>query len=391
EGARCVSCHMRARTYMVVDSRRDHSFRVPRPDLSAKLGTPDACGDCHRNRDSRWAADRLRDWYGRRELPPAFGEALHAAQTHRPGADRDLLRLVNDEAAPAIVRATAISLLREAPAPELAAAVARARPDSDPLVREAAASSGDALDPVSRWDLLSPFLQDPVRGVRIQAARDLAATPPGRMDPTRRAALERGLEEFRRAQEINLDRPEAHLNLGSLAAELGRGEEAERSYREAIRIDPTFVPAYVNLADLLRTEGREPEAEKVLRDGIAAGPREAALHHALGLALVRQKRMPEALASLQRAAALGPGVPRYTYVLGVALNSAGRSAAALEVLRRGHERSPGDRDTLSALATISRDRGSVAQAIEYARTLVDVAPNDPAAQALLSELERERQ
>ncbi len=32
---------------MLVDPRRDHSLRVPRPDLSVKLGTPNACTGCH--------------------------------------------------------------------------------------------------------------------------------------------------------------------------------------------------------------------------------------------------------------------------------------------------------------------------------------------------------
>ena len=47
EGARCVNCHMPATTYMAIDSRRDHSFRIPRPDLSSSLGTPNACTGCH--------------------------------------------------------------------------------------------------------------------------------------------------------------------------------------------------------------------------------------------------------------------------------------------------------------------------------------------------------
>ena len=33
-GAKCVNCHMPTKTYMMVDRRRDHSLRVPRPDLS---------------------------------------------------------------------------------------------------------------------------------------------------------------------------------------------------------------------------------------------------------------------------------------------------------------------------------------------------------------------
>src|SRR5262249_6680361 len=46
-GGQCVNCHMPTRTYMVIDVRRDHSFRVPRPDLSLKYGTPNACNQCH--------------------------------------------------------------------------------------------------------------------------------------------------------------------------------------------------------------------------------------------------------------------------------------------------------------------------------------------------------
>ena len=52
----CASCHMPARTYMVVDRRHDHSFRIPRPDLSVKLGTPNACNDCHSDKPPAWAA-----------------------------------------------------------------------------------------------------------------------------------------------------------------------------------------------------------------------------------------------------------------------------------------------------------------------------------------------
>ena len=54
-GAQCVNCHMPTKTYMVVDARRDHSIRVPRPDLSISLGTPNACSQCHGDRPARWA------------------------------------------------------------------------------------------------------------------------------------------------------------------------------------------------------------------------------------------------------------------------------------------------------------------------------------------------
>ena len=55
-GAQCVDCHMPRATYMVVDPRRDHSMRVPRPDASVTLGVPNACNSCHTDRDAQWAA-----------------------------------------------------------------------------------------------------------------------------------------------------------------------------------------------------------------------------------------------------------------------------------------------------------------------------------------------
>ena len=58
-GAACVACHMPARTYMQLDRRRDHSLRIPRPDLTLEIGTPNACTGCHQDRDARWAADFL--------------------------------------------------------------------------------------------------------------------------------------------------------------------------------------------------------------------------------------------------------------------------------------------------------------------------------------------
>ena len=78
-GARCVECHMPTRTYMVVDARRDHSIRIPRPDLSVKLGTPNACTNCHTDKSAQWASDSVNKWYGHTpEGFQQFAETLNA-------------------------------------------------------------------------------------------------------------------------------------------------------------------------------------------------------------------------------------------------------------------------------------------------------------------------
>jgi hypothetical protein len=58
-GAECVQCHMPGRTYMGIHYRLDHSLRIPRPDLSAKIGTPNACNRCHIDKTVQWSVDAI--------------------------------------------------------------------------------------------------------------------------------------------------------------------------------------------------------------------------------------------------------------------------------------------------------------------------------------------
>ena len=81
----CASCHMPERTYMVVDRRHDHGFRVPRPDLSAKINTPNACNDCHADKSAQWAASAIEAWHGPKRIGfQNYAEAFHAAWTDQP-------------------------------------------------------------------------------------------------------------------------------------------------------------------------------------------------------------------------------------------------------------------------------------------------------------------
>ncbi|HEY7700414.1 MAG TPA: multiheme c-type cytochrome, partial [Vicinamibacteria bacterium] len=211
-GASCVECHMPATTYMVVDPRHDHSFRVPRPDLSTSLGVPNACNGCHRDRSPQWAASAIEKWYGGNR-PPHFGEALDAGRRRLPGADSRLAALVKDSGTPGIVRATALEMLRGSPSPDAIAAIAAGARDVDPLVRLGALEGAALLDPGVRHPLAVPLLSDPVRHVRMEAARLLAEVPTEFFTPDQRPAFDRALEEYRQAQLRNADWPESHMNL----------------------------------------------------------------------------------------------------------------------------------------------------------------------------------
>ena len=386
--AQCVTCHMPAKTYMVVDPRRDHGFRVPRPDLSSKLDVPNACTSCHADRSVAWAATAIETWYGSdRRREPNFGTALHAGRRAVLGAGNALAAVIADPAQPAIARATALTLLPGDASPRSIDALRAGLADANPLVRTAALRPLSFFPPPQRLAAAGRLLDDPIRGVRIEAARTLAGIPWQQADPETRKAFDRAGRELVAAELASAERPESHLNLGVFYAEQRRFSEAMAAYRTAMRLEPSFVAAYVNLADLYRFQGNEGEAEAVLRRALDTVPDAASAHHALGLLLARQRRLEEAVESLARAAALRPENIRYGYVYGIALNSAGRGDLAVDVLESLQQHRPTDRDLLFALATINRDRGKRERAVHYAKLLFMAYPRDPTVRQLLNELQ----
>jgi predicted CXXCH cytochrome family protein len=386
----CASCHMPARTYMVVDARHDHSFRVPRPDLSVKLGVPNACNDCHGDKPAQWAAVAIESWHGPdRKGFQRYAQAFDAAWSDQADAEALLAAVVSDRNTPAFARAGALTELASRVSPGNINLARSALSDPDPMVRIGALDMLANVPPGQLWSLVSPLLSDSNRGVRIRAVALLAAVPAGSQPAVDRERFERAAAEFVAAQRLNADRPEARSSLGTFLAQRGRASEAEAEYKAALRLNPQFAPAAINLADLYRQLGRDGEGESVLRAALAASPRDAGLHHALGLVLTRLKRPEEALAELQRAAELEPERARYAYVYAVALNSAGRGGEAIAVLKESLARHPGDRDTLQALMTFCRDAGDLASALDYAERLARLLPNDVTLAALVNQLRRQ--
>ena len=378
---------MPTRTYMVVDPRRDHSIRIPRPDLSVKLGTPNACNNCHTDRSAQWASDSVKKWYGHApEGFQHFAETLQAGATGAPGAQQSLERLIVDREQPAISRASALSMLAAyAPTPTDAAVRAGVIDDSA-LVRRAAARALSNSDPSGSATTLAPLLSDPIRSVRIEAAEVLAALPADNLPRNFAAAFSRATDEYISAQQLNADRPEAHMNLGLLYARENHFDKAEAELKTALSLDPSFAPASVNLADLYRGQNRDQEGERVLNDAISHSPNNASLEHALGLLMIRQKRNAPALELLAAAARNEPSNARYAYVYAVALNDAGKTKAAVETLESSIKTHPYDRDSLAALVNFLDRAGDSAAALTYAQRLDELEPGNPQVREMLRKL-----
>jgi predicted CXXCH cytochrome family protein len=386
----CASCHMPSRSYMVVDTRHDHSFRIPRPDISAKLGTPNACNDCHADKPPEWSAAAIERWHGpNRKGFQNYAAAFDSAWNDRPDAAKLLAAVAADRNTPAIARAGALSELSSRMTPAMLELARTSLTDPDPMVRIGALDMIQDLPLDQRWPVASPLLSDPIRGVRIRAASVLSDVPPARLSEPDRGRFNHAAEELIAAQQFNADRPEARTTLGAFYARRGRNSEAEAEYKASLRLSPQFTGASINLADLYRQTGREGDGEKVLRSAIDATPSDGGLHHALGLSLVRLKRLDDALVELGRAAELDRHSARYAYIYGVALHSAGRQQEAIAQLKRSLAEHPENREIIMAIVNYSREAGDTAAALQYAEQAARMAPGDPAIKGMVEELRRQ--
>jgi len=386
-GSMCVECHMPETNYMIVDPRRDHSMRVPRPDLSDQYATPNACIACHKKRSNKWAAGYFKKWYAGKidGLPPGL-EAFHAARTDQLNAEKLLLEAANDKVTPGIIRATAVHEMAQNLSSRSLQNIVSMLHDKDPLVRAASISAIDVLPPKQRLELGYNLLMDENKMVRLAAAQSLAIMPADLLSAEQATVLKQAVKEYFAAQQINADRPEAQMNMGLMFVGFGDFQRAESAYQAALKLQPTFVQAYINLADLYRGQNRDDDAEKILHKALSVETNNPHAHHAMGLLQVRKKQMQSALLSLQKAYELLPDSGRYAYVYSVALNSTGNSKQALAVLKKAHMLHANNREILTALVSFNQELGNNKQALKYAKQLLSINPQDPSVNNLVEQL-----
>jgi len=389
-GALCISCHMPQQPYMVVDWRADHSLRVPRPDLTRDIGTPNACGqaDCHADKSVGWQVEEYEKWYGKAKKPH-YGTILAAGREGRLQARDQLVRLAGDALYPAIVRATALSLLGGYPPdPSTAAIFDLSLADEEPIIRQTAVEFLPATNLEDLVNKLAPLLFDPVRAVRTLAGSRLAGAPDQLLKPYQREQLAEVIAEHVADMRYSLDFAFAGHNLGNLYGQLGEIDRAIVAYRSAIEVDDLFFPAKMNLAVLYNSAGRNDEAEVLLREVLEAYPEEAQADYSLGLLLAEMGRLDEAVVFLERAAVLQPDRARAHYNSGLALQALGRIDEAGAALLRAVEVDPVNLDYLYALADHHARAGNLRAALVVAEQMIAIHPESPIGRDLKAQLER---
>ena len=383
-GAQCVNCHMPERLYMVVDGRRDHSFRVPRPDISVKLGTPNACTDCHTEQTADWATKHVKSWHpDGKSGTPHYGEVIAAARERSDLQTRErLIALVGDRAHAGIIRATALDLLARAATPEDAEETAPALEDPDPLVRRAAIAVQRAASLPIGLREITPLLSDPARSVRIEAARNLLDARGVRYPLDIAASFRAAMDEYQASLLTKADFPEIQVAIAGTALTLRNFRAAESAFGEAVAMDPQLADAWMMRARLQLGRQAVDEAIQTLQIGVAANPNNGVLLHSLGLVYVRAEHLEKAVKPLEAAARLLPNDPTVSTDLGMVLSRLGQHKRAVALLKGLQATGYRDPQVLFYLALSQAGLGRSAEAARVLELMKQTYPDHPLTRSL---------
>ncbi len=384
-GAQCVNCHMPATTYMGVDPRRDHSFSIPRPDLSVKLKTPNACLRCHDKKTNEWAVEQIIQHKGKDWQRDNDGEIFYLGRLLDPKAANALLALAKNTKKPAIVRATAINQLAlygERYLPALYALIN----DKDGLVRTITVRALNSRPIAEKKQRLLPLLNDPLKAVRIETAASLAEIEVKQLKPIYKLAFQSALADYKAAQTSQTDWPEGYFNLGRLYEKTNEITLAVQSYKTALKLDKNFIPAYHHLANLHYRNRDYSKSEQVFRSAIKNLPKQGAFYYSLSLLLVELKRSQEALSLLETAVELMPKSVSVHYNYGLLLQQSKQMQKAEYALRQAQQLAPNNTKILKALVIFYIQQKQSQPANSYLQQWLKVAPADKRAYRLLKVL-----
>jgi tetratricopeptide (TPR) repeat protein len=333
-GTECINCHMHGQNFMGVDYRRDHSFRIPRPDLSEKMGTPNACNQCHTDKSNFWAQSHIEEWFGK-SRPYQYGEAFFAASKGENTADKRLRNIFRNILYPPNIRAIAIQYMSPQPAND--SLIHQAFFNTEPAIRIAAVSRYN-LTKESDLALLLPLLNDETKAVRMETANKLAWLDTNLIPLPYRPVYRKVLAEKLAVLKYNADFPTGKFNLANFYYQQGKYAMAEEYFLKAIAQDEELYMAKINLAHLYSTMGQTVKAEKILEAYVRTHPEDGSALYDYGLILSENKKYRESLNYLLKASELLPDNSRIDYNIAMLYQFFGNQAKADEYLRRSKEK-----------------------------------------------------
>ena len=184
--------------------------------------------------------------------------------------------------------------------------------------------------------------------------------------------VDEAIAAYRQVLRLDPNQPEAHFNLGFLAARRLNYRTATAEYEKTLALDPTYPGIKLALCDSVYKLGDLERADSLCRDAVQHEPGSASAHHDLGLVMSKREDWVSAVQELRAAVQLDPADYHIHYALVQALRKTGQTDEAkgeLETVRRMQEGST-EKLHVGFLENQTRkmvEAGEVDQAIEYER------------------------
>src|SRR6187455_3383135 len=381
EASQCKSCHMPGKVYMGIDLRHDHSFRVPRPDLSVKYSTPNACTNCHNDKTSQWATDAIVKWYG-----PV--RKYHFADDLIPGSKIDeksethLVKLLGDTAVPNIVKATAAHYLGSIPTQNSFQALIKCLADNDAQIRYRALRSLSNF-PAANWrENVGPLLSDKVRAVRIAAA-DLYSTLPEKEIPAQYSStFSSARNELQNYLTYQADFSVGNVMIADYYLRLNDFSNAEKFYVRGLEKDSMMNYARLNLSTAYNAQAKNDKALDVLETAAKIDPTNDRIYYNMALLYNEMNNKAAAERSFAKAVQLRTQNPRVYYNYGLLLNEIKKFKEAETVLQKGISIDPSSAEMYYALCFVYIQSNNTIKAKEAAIKLKQLDPDNPNYQQL---------
>ncbi len=169
------------------------------------------------------------------------------------------------------------------------------------------------------------------------------------------------------------DNARGYTNLGEWLSRAGKYEEAERSYRAALRLRPAYDVHY-NLGLCLRKQGKVEEAMEEYRTALRLEPDYAEAHSNLGTCLLSQDKVDEAVEEFATAVRLKPDYAEAHCNLGLGLSRQGKVREAEQEFRAAVRLKPGYAEAHCNLGSVAAGQGRMIEAEHHFREALRADP-----------------
>ncbi|MCG8581310.1 MAG: tetratricopeptide repeat protein [Bacteroidales bacterium] len=330
-GTLCINCHMHGGYYMGVDYRRDHSFRIPRPDLSIKYDVPNACNQCHADKSNQWSENYITQWYGENRTFH-FAQAFDDARNGKKESLNRLKGIIGDELYPHNIRGLSVQYIGNYFQDSLKKEVETYLGNLYPDIRLAAVR---AIQLTSEDDLnlLYPMLRDDTKAIRTEAARIISTAGLEQIPSKHQKAYDKAIKEYEAILIYNADFPIGKFNLANFYYNQSSYSEAESFYLKALKQDEELHFIKLNLAYLYNRIQKNDKAELLFRDYLKHEPEDAQAMYSFGLLLSELKKYDESLTFLVKSYEINPHRPRVAHNIAMMYDFRGNKAEAERYLK----------------------------------------------------------